>query len=298
VARGVLGALRLGSAAAGELVPRVLDLLGAHHAQLRASVDALVQRVPPWRFVRWVSQLVSRLQTLREGDTALAMLTAVAAHWPQPVFYALNFAPRGERVNKLAALVHSDLLSMFVHQCRCLTHPELRWKAIVDNIKHILSDEPSVVQRRALLAPELAAAADLVATDSTSGDYNVEFIKRHGRNIEAALGTNPLKTIESLTSTQWGDLLKAHHVTVLTPTSDSKAALTQLGQFSKYLSQCVRACVRACESVLTGLCRFDANWRRTVTSDTDIARDGIEVPGWYNVLSPVSAMMSVRARAR
>jgi hypothetical protein len=302
IVENVLGALRLGSADASDLVPRVLDLLGRHRALVMTAFKDGAVRVPAWRFARWLTQMVSRLDK-PEGDVVAVIVIAVARQLPHAAFYAFNVARATlasctavRRVERHVMLPH---LQKFIAELRRLTHPELRLKAWRDQVRARI-DEPDSPARTEFLRERFAELRDIMRTDATAGTYNKQFAKARAAAVFACTGPNGeklrgYKKKQFDAATEW-----SYEVP-----SDQKGAYKVLGDFSPWLAHyddSDRAV--ALGAVAAGDASTEASdvtgahsAAATTTAAADersggggggaAAADGIELPGQYDPLSHV-----------
>jgi DNA-dependent protein kinase catalytic subunit len=230
----VLGALRLGSADASDLLPRVLDLLGRHRALVMRDFKSGAVRVPAWRFARWLTQMMSRLDK-PEGDVVAVIVIAVARQLPHAAFYAFNVARHAlgacaavRRVERHVMLPH---LQKFIAELRRLTHPELRLKAWRDQVRQRI-DEPDSPARTEFLRERFAELRDIMRTDATAGTYNKHFAKARAAAVFAVTGANG----EKLRTLRKKQLDAATNGWSYEVPNDQKGAYKSLADFSPWLA--------------------------------------------------------------
>jgi hypothetical protein len=302
IVENVLGALRLGSADASDLLPRVLDLLGRHRALVMRDFKSGAVRVPAWRFARWLTQMMSRLDK-PEGDVVAVIVIAVARQLPHAAFYAFNVARQSleacaavRRVERHVMLPH---LQKFIAELRRLTHPELRLKAWRDHVRQRI-DEPDSPARTEFMRDRFAELRDIMRTDATAGTYNKHFAKARAAAVFGATGANGEK-LRTLRKKQF-DTLTDWSFDV---PSDQKGAYKSLADFSPWLAhyddsdRTVGAAAAAAAAGDASTEASDATGAHSAAATTSgaagdasvggdgAAADGIELPGQYDPLSHV-----------
>ncbi|KNC55970.1 DNA-dependent protein kinase catalytic subunit [Thecamonas trahens ATCC 50062] len=144
--RADAGGMACGEEGGTDLFPRVLGML--HSAEARAAFRAGWEAVPEWVVLRWVPQLVAMLSDEGSvGEVVSEVVQRVAEAYPQAVYFPYTVSEAGMSAAAIArnggikaalATPARPLLERMVAEFDRLTHPHLRWKDFLTELKQLL----------------------------------------------------------------------------------------------------------------------------------------------------------------
>lgn len=208
----ILEAMRLGSPAARDRFPRLLQLLygeaEAKNSVLGESFSNTCKTIPSWMFIRWTSQMMAVLSKA-EAAFVLPILIEIGEQYPQALYYQFKISTENivayqyregsatmNQLRRLKRAMQHDLLDVFVSQLEKMTHPEHRFKDWTDSLKPLLHTD--VTQRDAAAIKQLWVEIWTDCFDSKQphlGSYNKQFATTYAKLVEGVFGADGSKLV-------------------------------------------------------------------------------------------------------
>merc|ERR1711974_36051 len=113
-----MGAMKLGSTKARDRFPRLLHLI-SNFPTVQESFANLVNEIPSWMFIRWISQMVGLLNE-SESKIIVPILNRIAEEYPQALYYPFKISSETlceksqQLCSKITQLLHDPLLEEFI----------------------------------------------------------------------------------------------------------------------------------------------------------------------------------------
>ncbi|KAL0481755.1 hypothetical protein AKO1_012371 [Acrasis kona] len=187
--------------------PRLLELL-ERYPNTRKTFQQHSNELPIKNVLPWVSQILSRMGG-PEGASLAPIVENLASQYPQHVCYPFRIS-RDDLLNrnrdsdhpeesasvrrsiaKLDVILSNPLVDTCVYSLEKMTHPELRYKAFIDDIRSALQNKSKDAKqtRRSVLDGWKEMFDDLFdVAQKHIGAYNVNFCKNYAPIIKKEFG--------------------------------------------------------------------------------------------------------------
>ena len=190
----VIAGLMIGDRHCRDRILRMVSVCAEHTAAMVLLQSKLVS-IPCWVFIQYADQLVSHIDTM-EGTVAIFLLELVAKRYPYAVWYHFhtvypNLSSAGKALTtKLKGMLTMPSLDAFVEALEGLSHPEMRWSDVLDEINGILkisSNELSALETKLETLRISCLENQWEHVGNQIGDYNKKFAKKYSREFQAVL---------------------------------------------------------------------------------------------------------------
>ncbi|CAN7939151.1 unnamed protein product [Ixodes hexagonus] len=204
--KAVLTAMRLGSDAAINMFPRLLQVLQSHPS-CGECFAAECAKVPCWMFVGWIGQTLPLLDKA-VGPYLFDLVDAIATHYPNALVYAFRVSNEAysyevpETRAKCQRFVlrlkqkmdKIPLVSEFIEALELLQFPDVAFKEWCDSVREALSEQKSTAALRKLFADGFSqlfgGRSHGSAPGSGGGRIHRHFADAVKKKVTDAFGTN------------------------------------------------------------------------------------------------------------
>ncbi|EFC47806.1 DNA dependent protein kinase catalytic subunit [Naegleria gruberi] len=307
IVENMLNSMKYYNKEARDRFPRLLELIekfpSTRKIFAKFAPTSTSLQIPSWMFITWISQMLAHL-TGPEGECLIPILLSLAENYPQSLYYPLNISSediigsfeRGntgitrkvlEGIKLMKQKVRNPLIETFIFSLKKLNHPELRFKAYMDDIKEIMKSKnykSEKERKRDIKSKWEEAFDDLFDPNAPNvGVYNTRFAKNWVPQIKKDFGGRDGAKVMEMTDKTFEQL----YAVKFKKMKETKGAMipgkTKLEYFSKWMFDFHQSSTRGSNE--------------TISSSSDVVENGgnfyIEVPGQYinNVGKAAAALM-------
>lgn len=240
VIANTMTAVRLGSRAASDTIPRLLQVLATDTASTGPAFQEQAALLEPWMLLRWISNMLALLSK-PEGDYLVPALLAIAKSYPQAVYYQFKItyetlpAQAQGKAAKLAQILKLDLLEKFISALQKMTNPAHRMKdwqtALAALIKSPKRDSVAI---KTAAAEMMLDMADPKA--SFLGTENIEYAKIAAPILQKAFGFDGSK-LATTSEAQWTSEIVPKVFGAIKDPNHPRSGYGKVSEFSTWLSR-------------------------------------------------------------